>query len=116
MNLLECTTVLQVLACTLIAMLTVSVVFILSLNKKIKIKDKLYTNIENELAVATGPKEHWNPQGILPPVNIKLLIATDKGNLLVKRESWAMSSDAQLDFVVQETGDVITGRFSWRYL
>lgn len=116
MNVLECTTVLQVLVCTSITMLVLTITFIRSLNKKMKFKDQQCANLEKELAIAVGTKEHWNPPGILPPVNIKLLIATDDGNVLVKRESWAMSSDAQLAFVVQETGDTITGRFSWRYL
>lgn len=113
---LECSTMLNLLLYTIIVMLIVSVAFIRSLNKKLKFQEQRYTNLEKELDAALGPKEHWNPQGILPPVNIKLVIATDKGNLLVKRESWAMTSTAQLDFIELKTGDKITGRFSWRYL
>lgn len=106
----------QMLVCLLIVSLVICIAVIMSLNERLRIKAHECAGLEKELAEVTSPQEHWNSSGILPPVDIKLLIETDRGKLQVKRESWAMSRDSQLDFIVEETGETVTGRFKWRYL
>ena len=72
--------------------------------------------LSEELNKIVEEQEHWNSSSILPPVWIPLELKLDDGKIVkVMRDTWALNSKSNIDFTVKETGEVMTGRFKWRY-
>jgi len=63
---------------------------------------------------------HWNSKGVLPPVNIPLLVIIDGMQFKVIRKEYLRVSTGNMTYVSLEQAPgeihVFQGRFPWKYL
>ena len=57
---------------------------------------------------------HWNPKGILPPVDCPLVLLVDGEKVQAKRTSWVRTKDDEPTFVLTDNSK-LTGKFPWTY-
>ena len=57
----------------------------------------------------------FNDPGRLPPVGCKLVIKVGDAEILATRTGYIASRDDLMEYKLDDTDEVILGRFWWRY-
>jgi hypothetical protein len=80
-----------------------------------------FLNMTHEIPIKqTEVDYHWNSKGVLPPVNIPLLVIIDGMQFKVIRKEYLKVSTGNMTYVSLEQAPgeihVFQGRFPWKYL